>query len=202
MGRPKDEIAVVQSPCRALVSSRSWSNGVSGPWPSPRRRPARKWLICGLWSSHNPSLITVFLHLLRLFPILCGGHRQLALENLALRQQRTVYKRAVTRPRQCTFLRNHMHDLVSTDFFTVPTAGWRVLFVLVVLAHDRRRVVHFNVTEHPTAAWAAQQIIEALPDDTAPTYLLHDRDTIYGHAFRQRLTGLGIREALTAARSP
>ena len=55
-----------------------------------------------------------------------------------------------------TFLANHVRDLVSIDFFTVPTAGLRVLFVLVVLAHDRRRVVHFNVTEHPTAEWTAQ----------------------------------------------
>ena len=79
---------------------------------------------------------------------------------------------------------NHVRDLVSIDFFTVPTADLRVLFVLVVLAHHRRRVVHFNVTEHPTAGWTAQQIVEAFPDDTAPPYLLRDRDAIYGHAFR------------------
>jgi putative transposase len=69
-------------------------------------------------------------------------------------------------------LANDVRDLVSIDFFTVPTAGLRVLFVLVVLAHDRRRVVHFNVTEHPTADWTAQPIVEAFPDDTAPAYLL------------------------------
>jgi transposase InsO family protein len=78
----------------------------------------------------------------------------------------------------------------------------RVLFVLVVLAHHRRRVVRFNVTEHPTAAWTAQQIVEAFPDDTAPSYLLRDRDTIYGHAFRQRVKDMGIREVLTAPQSP
>jgi len=86
-----------------------------------------------------------------------------------------------------TFLTNHVRDLVSIDFFTVPTAGLRVLFVLVVLAHDRRRVLHFNVTEHPTAAWTAQQIVDAFPDDSAPSYLLRDRDKIYGHSFRQRV---------------
>ena len=101
-----------------------------------------------------------------------------------------------------TFLANHVRDLVSIDFFTVPTAGLRVLFVLVVLAHHRRRVVHFNVTEHPTAAWTAQQIVDAFPDDTAPSYLLRDRDTIYGHAFRQRVKGMGIREVLTAPSQP
>jgi len=67
-----------------------------------------------------------------------------------------------------TFLTNHVRDLVSVDFFTVPTAGLRVLFVFVVLAHDRRRVVHFNVTEPPTAAWTTQQIVDAFPDDSAP----------------------------------
>jgi putative transposase len=78
----------------------------------------------------------------------------------------------------------------------------RVLFILVVLAHDRRRVVHFNVTERPTAGWTAQQIVEAFPDDTAPAYLLRDRDRIYGHAFRHRVKGIGIRDVLTAPQSP
>jgi putative transposase len=101
-----------------------------------------------------------------------------------------------------TFLTNHVRDLVSIDFFTVPTARLRVLFVLVVLAHDRRRVLHFNVTEHPTAAWTAQQIVDSFPDDTAPSYLLRDRDTIYGDSFRQRVKGMRIQEVLTAARNP
>src|SRR5437762_3508945 len=210
-------------------------------------------------------MITLLLHLLRLFPFLCGGHRQLALENLALHQQLAVYKRTMTRPRLRaavgrppvnaqiqalvtqmavanplwgaprihgellkhgidvaertvsrllpkrrtppsqswrTFLTNHVRDLVSIDFFTVPTAGLRVLFVLVVLAHDRRRVLHFNVTAHPTAAWTAQQIVDAFPDDSAPSYLLRDRDKIYGHSFRQRVKDMGIDEILTAPHSP
>jgi putative transposase len=70
--------------------------------------------------------------------------------------------------------------MVSIDFFTVPTARLRVLFVLLVLAHHRRRVVHFNVTEHPTAVWTAPQIVNAFPDDSAPSYLLRDRDQVYG----------------------
>jgi putative transposase len=101
-----------------------------------------------------------------------------------------------------TFLDNHFKELVSIDFFTIPTVTFRVLFVLVVLSHDRRRVVHFNVTEHPTASWTAQQITEAFPEDTAPTYLLRDRDQIYGDNFRQRMRGIGIEEVITAARSP
>ena len=257
-------------------------------------------------------MIRLLLHLLRLFPFLLGGHRQLALENLALRHQLDVYKRTVARPplRRAdrlfwvvlarvwtgwrrplvivtpdtvlrwqrrrfreywtklsarpaggrppvnaeiralvtrmatanplwgaprihgellklgidvaertvsrlmpkrrpqpsqtwrTFLANHVRDLVSLDFFTVPTARLRVLFVFVVLAHHRRRVVHFNVTEHPTAAWTAQQIVDAFPDDSAPSYLLRDRDAVYGHVFRQRVKGMGVGEVLTAPHSP
>jgi putative transposase len=101
-----------------------------------------------------------------------------------------------------TFLDNHARDLVALDFFTVPTAGWRVLFVLVVLAHHRRRVVHFNVTEHPTAHWTAQQIVDAFPDDSAPAYLLRDRDAVYGEQFRRRVKGMGIEEVVTAPYSP
>jgi len=77
-----------------------------------------------------------------------------------------------------------------------------VLFVFVVLAHERRRVLHFNVTHHPTAEWTAQQIIEAFPDDTAPRYLLRDRDGVYGRHFRNRVQGMSIAEVLTASRSP
>ena len=250
--------------------------------------------------------------LLRLLPMLCGGHHQVALENLALRHQLAVYKKTVNRPkllssdrlswvalsrvwagwRQAlvivspntvlrwqrrrfreywarlsarpaagrprvsrqfralvvrmaqanplwgaprihgelqklgievaertvsrllskrrtppsqtwrTFLANHVRDLVSIDFFTVPTVGLRVLFVLVVLPHHRRRVVHFNVTEHPTAHWTAQQIVDAFPDDTAPSYLLRDRDQVYGEQFRHRVKGMRIDEVLTAPHSP
>src|SRR6266853_933503 len=257
-------------------------------------------------------MVTLLLRLLRLLPLLCGAHRHVALENLALRHQLAVYKKTVTRPkvrrsdrlfwvalsrvwagwRQAlvivspntvlrwqrrrfrehwtglsgrprlgrppisaetaalirrmavtnplwgaprihgelsklgidlaertvsrllanrrpppsqtwrTFLTNHVRDLVSIDFFTVPTARLRVLFVFVVLAHDRRRVLHFNVTEHPTAAWTTQQIVDAFPDDSAPSYLLRDRDSVYGHVFRQRVKGMGVGEVLTARHSP
>src|SRR6267143_1960392 len=101
-----------------------------------------------------------------------------------------------------TFLRNHLADLVSVDFFVVPTATFRVLYVFVVLLHHRRQVVHFNVTDSPTAAWTAQQVVEAFPDDSAPRYLLRDRDGIYGGEFRRRVKGMLIAEVLTAPRSP
>ncbi len=247
--------------------------------------------LAGLIQRKSGSIVTLLLRLLRLLPLLCGAHRHVALENLALRHQLAVYKRTVTRPkvrrsdrlfwvalsrvwvgwRQAlvivspntvlrwqrrrfreywarlsaaanplwgaprihgellrlgfdvsertvsrlipkrrplpsqtwrTFLANHVGDLVSLDFFTVPTARLRVLFVLVVLAHHRRRVVHFNVTEHPTAHWTAQQIVDAFPDDSAPSYLLRDRDQVYGEQFRHRVKGMRIQEVLTAPHSP
>jgi putative transposase len=264
-----------------------------------------------VWSQ-SQLVITLLLHLLRLVPFLVGGHRQLALENLALRQQLAVYRRTIRRPKLRpvdrllwvalasvwgrwkqalvivspdtvlrwqrrrfrdywtqlsgrrsggrppvnaeiaalvrkmatanplwgaprihgellklgieiaertvsrlmprrpsgpsqtwrTFLANHVRDLVAIDFFTVPTARLRILFVLVVLAHHRRRVVHFNVTEHPTAHWTAQQIVGAFPDESAPAYLLRDRDQVYGRPFRHRVKGMGIEEILTAPQSP
>jgi putative transposase len=257
-------------------------------------------------------VITLVLHLLRLLPFLVGSNRQVALENLALRQQLAVYKRMAPRPRLHTmdrlfwaglarvwtgwrkalvivspdtvlrwqrrrfreywtrlsrrptggrppinneiavlvrkmaaanplwgaprihgellklgidvaertvsrlmpkrrpepsqtwrtFLANHMGNFVSIDFFTVPTVRLRVLFVLVVLAHHRRRVVHFNVTEHPTAAWTAQQLVDASPDESTPAYLLRDRDQVYGQQFRHRVKGMGVEEVLTAPQSP
>src|SRR3979490_1286918 len=98
--------------------------------------------------------------------------------------QATVAKYLVRRrqpPSQTwrTFLRNHVGQIVAVDFFVVPTATYRLLFVMVLPAHDRRRIRHVAVTAHPTAASTAQQLREAFPWDEAPRYLLHDRD----HAF-------------------
>jgi putative transposase len=101
-----------------------------------------------------------------------------------------------------TFLSNHTECLAAMDFFTVPTAGFRVLYVFIVLSHDRRQVVHFNVTEHTTAQWTAQQLVEAFPFDSAPRYLLRDSDAIFGEAVRRRIKSLGIEEVSTAPRSP
>ena len=101
-----------------------------------------------------------------------------------------------------TFLHNHLGQMVSIDFFTVPTMTLRVMFVFVVLEHRRRQVLHFNVTEHPTAAWTAQQIVEAFAGRDAPRYLIRDRDGVYGDDVRQRVASLGIDEILTAPRSP
>lgn len=101
-----------------------------------------------------------------------------------------------------TFLDNHLKSLVSVDFFTVPTIRFQVLYVFLVLAHDRRRILHFNVTAHPTAEWTAQQLHEAFPWDTAPRYLLRNRDRIFGDDFVKQVKAMGINEVLSAPRSP
>ena len=100
------------------------------------------------------------------------------------------------------FLNNHADCLAAMDFFTVPTARFRVLYVFIVLSQDRRKIVHFNATEHPTAQWTAQQLVEAFPFDTAPRYLQRDRDAIYGNKVRRRIKSLGIEEVVSAPRSP
>jgi putative transposase len=101
-----------------------------------------------------------------------------------------------------TFLNNHAKELIALDFFTVPTATFRVLFVLVILTHRRRRLVHFNVTEHPTADWTARQLLEACALEEAPRYLIRDRDQVYGERFSRQAETLDIREVVIAARSP
>lgn len=93
-----------------------------------------------------------------------------------------------------TFLHNHLNQMVSIDFFTVPTVTLKVLFVFIVLEHRRRQVLHFNVTEHPTAGWTAQQIVQAFEDRDAARYLLRDRDNIYGEAVGVRIASLGSKE--------
>jgi transposase InsO family protein len=100
------------------------------------------------------------------------------------------------------FLTAHVRDIVAVDFFLVPTLTFRLLFVFVVLRHERRELLHINVTDHPTAVWTTQQIIEAFPDDSAPRFLLRDRDAIYGEEFARRVKRMGIQEVRIAPRAP
>src|SRR6202171_1499949 len=95
-----------------------------------------------------------------------------------------------------------MQTSVSADFFVVPTITFRLLFVFVILSHERRRPIHFAVTANPTSEWTARQLLEAFPWDSAPRYLLRDRDGVYGEKFQEVATWLGIREVLTAPQSP
>ena len=121
--------------------------------------------------------------------------------------ERTVSRilRTVPRPPSQTWktsLRNHLGQIVSVDFFTVPAIRLRVLFVFLILEHRRRVVLHFNLTEHPTSAWVAQQMVEAFADRETPQYLIRDRDGVYGNEVRRRLKSLGVAEVLTAPQSP
>lgn len=101
-----------------------------------------------------------------------------------------------------TFLNNHAKNFVSVDFFLVPTIAFELLFVFLILGHDRRRPLHFAVTSHPTEEWTARQLLEAFPWESAPRYLLRDRDGVYGHKFSETAKWMGIHEVLTAPRSP
>jgi putative transposase len=100
------------------------------------------------------------------------------------------------------FLTTHARDIVAVDFFLVPTLTFRLLFVFVVLRHDRRELLHLNVTEHPTAVWTARQILEIFPNETAPRYLLRDWDAVYGECFTRCLANMGIREVIIAPKAP
>ena len=108
----------------------------------------------------------------------------------------------VPSPTWRSFLHNHLTDIAAIDMFVVATATFRLLYALIVLSLDRRRVIHFGVTENPTQVWLSRQMTEAFPWDTAPRYLLRDRDTSYGPVFRDRVQVLGIEEVVTAPRSP
>jgi transposase InsO family protein len=170
-------------------------------WNSRRRRPGRPKI---------PARVRKLIRTMALANVGWGPpriHGELMKLGIAVSEatvSRYMPRRPRTPPSQSwrTFLRNHARELVAIDFFVVPTVTFKLLFGFVVLDHGRRRLVHVGATGHPTAEWTAQQLIEAFPWETAPRYLLRDRDRIYGAAFRQRVKGMGIREVLIAPRSP
>jgi putative transposase len=101
-----------------------------------------------------------------------------------------------------TFVRMHLAGTLAIDFLTVPTATFRTLYVFVVLSLERRLLLHVNVTAHPYATWAAQQMIEAIGPEVHAIRLIRDRDSIYGAAFDQRVSRLGLKHVRIAPRSP
>ena len=101
-----------------------------------------------------------------------------------------------------TFLKNHLGSTVAIDFFAVPTLTCRILFVFIVLAHDRRRIVHIDVTRHPTSAWTRQQLRESFPDDATARFFLHDGDATFDAAFSRTAEAFGLTSVRTAPRSP
>jgi transposase InsO family protein len=130
------------------------------------------------------------------------------LRKIGIRVAKSTVEKYMVRPRQPSsptwkaFFRNHARDIVSIDFFVVPTVRFYILFVFLILTHDRRRVLRFNVTTNPSAEWTAQQMVEAFPWADVPRYLLRDRDGIYGAHFRQRIENLGIDQVVITPRSP
>jgi hypothetical protein len=101
-----------------------------------------------------------------------------------------------------TFLKNHSSEIISIDYFCVPTISYKLIHVLVYLSHERRKIIHFNVTSNPTSEWAVQQLKNAFYEDEIPKYLIRDRDSKFGNLFKQSVSDFGINEIVTAYRSP
>jgi len=104
--------------------------------------------------------------------------------------------------RWLAFLRNHRETIAAMDFFTVPTITFHVLYCFFVISHNRRRVLHFNVTRHPSGTWIVQQLREALPDQLAPRFLIFDRDAEYGLVIPVAVRSMAIRPVRTSLQSP
>ena len=113
-----------------------------------------------------------------------------------------VRRRGTPSPTWRSFLRNQAAGIAAIDMFVVASASFRLFYVTIILAHDRRRIIHTAVTEHPTAPWLSRKVTEAFPWDSAPRYLLRDRDASYGAVFCKRVDAIGIKEIVTAPRSP
>jgi transposase InsO family protein len=113
-----------------------------------------------------------------------------------------VRRRGAASPTWRTFLRNHAEGIAAIDIFVAASASFRLLYVMIIPAHDRRNILRTAVTEHPTAVWSSRQVTEAFPWDTALRYRLRDRDASYGQHFRSRVEAMGITEVITAPRSP
>jgi hypothetical protein len=149
-----------------------------------------------------PGVLLLIRTFLTVFVQLLSPRARLVAENLVLRQQLIIVQRVARRPRLKPWERRLLSAFAlrwtalqdaqvwACDFFTIVSVRFRVLYGFVILSLERRKIVHVGVTEHPTAAWAAQRVVEAIGDRVAPRYLLHDRDMIYGEEFRQRVRGL------------
>jgi len=113
-----------------------------------------------------------------------------------------VRRRGTPSPTWRSFLRNQAQGIAAIDMFVVASVSLRLLYVMIILGHDRRKIMRTAVTEHPTAAGLSRQLTEAFPWDTAPRYLLRDRDASYGAYFCSRVKAMGITQVVTAPRSP
>jgi len=135
-------------------------------------------------------------------------HGELRLLGITV-SERTVSRYMPRRPPQPdaaqrwrTFLRNHRDAIAAMDFFVVPTVTLRLVYVWFVIGHDRRRLLHFDVTANPAAAWVIQQLREAFPFGTAPRHVIFDRDSIFSAPVVSTMRSFGIQPARTAWKSP
>jgi transposase InsO family protein len=138
-------------------------------------------------------------------PRIQGELLKLGIEISEITVSRYMPKRPPTagsRQRWAAFLQNHLHETLAIDFAVVPTVTFGIVYVFFVLSLERRRVLYFHVTQHPTAAWSAPQVVEACPFDPPGRFLIRDHDKIYGTYFRNRVDGLGLEPIRTAFRSP
>jgi putative transposase len=123
-------------------------------------------------------------------------------ERTVLRWIRKAPRSPEPAKRWATFLANHREMIAAMDFFTVPTLTFGVLYCFFVITHDRRRILHFNATKHPTSAWVTQQLREAFPFNTAPRYLIHDRDSTLSPAVIETAQMLSVKSVRTSFKSP
>ena len=123
-------------------------------------------------------------------------------ERTVLHWMRKAPRRPEPAKRWAAFLANHREAIAAMDFFTVPTLTFGVLYCFFVIAHGRRQILHFNATRHPTGAWVTQQLREAFPYDSAPRYLIHDREHTFTGEILETLEGFGRTPVRTAVRSP
>ncbi len=157
----------------------------------------------------HPDIIRIIQNISQANPLWGSPRIQGELAMLGIHVAKSTIERYRVRPPRRppsqtwkTFVANHAGDIVACDFFTVPTVTFDVLYGFVMLSPNRREIVHFNVTDHPTAEWTARQIVQAFPGDTAPRYLVRDNDRIYGHEFRRTTANLNIRELPIHPRTP
>ena len=169
------------------------------------------------WKSRNkrigrnrtdPYIIKLIKHMSKENPLWGAPRIHGELLKLGIEVSETTVQRYMVKHRKPpsqtwrTFLDNHVKDLISVDFMIVPTITFKLIYVFIILFHGRRKKIHFNVTDSPTAAWTGQQIVEAFPFDSAPKYMIRDRDGIYGSEFRRKVDALNINEIQIALRSP
>jgi transposase InsO family protein len=169
-----------------------WKSGTEGGRPSMNLEVV---ILIKKMANENPTWGAPRIHgeLLKLGYTICESTVQRYMPKKGKRNNGQNWK---------TFLKNHTRDIISIDFLTVPTINFKLMYVLVIIEHHRRKLIHFNVTKNPTSEWTIQQIRNMLFDYETPKYLIRDRDKKYGNLFSEGINNFGIKQIITAYRSP